>query len=65
MKITVRVNPSETIRHIKFNLSDYDVTDEQWEKMTETERNEKLQELVDDEPEHPYWVVDNYDETYN
>lgn len=64
MKITVRADASETVRHFTYYLSDYDMTDEEWEKMSNEERNAKLQEWLDGEPETPVWIVDRYEEKY-
>lgn len=63
MYLSVRLSVSEDTKHKKIELEDLGITEDEWNVLSEEERNEKLNDYIGDEPEQPYWVVDRYDET--
>lgn len=60
MKIEIKVDVSEYRKTITIDLADINLTELQWEQMTESDREDLLQKHIDDLPEQPYWCVDTF-----
>jgi hypothetical protein len=58
MKIKVKLEASETHNRITLDLDDLGLTQEQWVKMTNIEKEDAIQSALNDLPvEQPYWIV--------
>ena len=56
MKIEVKYEASSTTNYETFDTEDYfGYTDEQWNELSEDDRNSLLMEAVENNP--PYWMV--------
>lgn len=63
MKIQVKLAVSETTGHRTFTPSeDFDMTEEQWNILPETEKQRLIQCAIDELREHPYWCLDSFTE---
>lgn len=62
MKISVKLEVSESRGHHTFDLDDLGVTKEEWEQMSDSEKHDAVEKAVFDLPEQPYWCVDSFDE---
>lgn len=58
MKLKIRLTANKTTDFESLTLDDLDLTVEQWESMSDEEKNDAVQNYVHDLPEQPYWVVD-------
>ena len=58
MKIEVKYEVSQSTDYDTFDLSDLGLTEEEWNVMSEDERNELL---MDAKTEQPYWTVSSYE----
>jgi len=61
MKLKIKLEVSEETKSTVIELSDYGITDEEWDGLDEDERDEKLQEIVD-HFDQPYWVAEKFEE---
>lgn len=62
MKISVKLEVSESRGHHTFDLDDLGVTKEEWEEMSDSEKHDAIEKAVFDLREQPYWCVDSFDE---
>jgi len=62
MKISIDLGVSENTGHRICDLEDLNLTQENWDSMSDNEKQEAIQDWVDELPEHPYWVVDRFSE---
>ena len=62
MKISVKLEVSESNGHHTFDLDDLGVTEQEWNEMSESEKNDAVEKAVFDLPEQPYWMVGSFDE---
>ena len=60
MKIKVKYSASASEKFDTWDMDDLGVTIDQWNGMTEDERNQVLMAAA--ESEQPYWAVDKYEE---
>lgn len=61
-KIKAKLETSETAKSFTFNFHDLDVTKEEWEAMSDTEKHNVIQNAVFELNEQPYWVLDTFEE---
>lgn len=62
MKISVKLDVSESKGHHTFDLEDLGVTEQEWNEMSESKKNNIVEKAVFDLPEQPYWMVDSFNE---
>ena len=62
MKISVKLEVSESNGHHTFDLDDLGVTEQEWNEMSESEKHDAVEKAVFDLPEQPYWMVGSFDE---
>ena len=62
MKISVKLGVSQNLDYRTFDLDDLGVTEQDWNEMTELEKEEFLQKEVFGLPDQPYWMVESFDE---
>ncbi len=62
MKITIKLDVSESTGTRKCDLEDLGITKEDWENYNEEAKREALQCYLNDLPEQPYWCVDTFKE---
>ena len=62
MKIKVKVETNQDNDYFTFDLDDIGMSEKEWNKLSNEEKHEKLDELVGDLPEQPYWMVDTFSE---
>lgn len=62
MKISVKLEVSESRGHHTFDLDDFGVTKEEWEQMSDSEKHDAVEKAVFDLSDQPYWCVDSFDE---
>jgi len=62
MKISVKLEVSESTGHRTFDLDDLGVTQEEWNEMSESEKHDAVEKAVFDLPEQPYWMVGSFDD---
>ncbi len=61
MKISVSVEVSYNTAHHVFDLDDLNISEQEWDLLTDAERKEKIQEACYDLPESPSWMVSSYE----
>ena len=62
MKISVNLEPSEENGHQTFDLEDLELTEQQWNNLSDEERKDAIQNAVNNLHEHPYWVAVSFEE---
>jgi len=62
MTISVKLEVSENNGHHTFDLDDLDVTEQEWNEMSESEKHDIIERAVFDLPEQPYWMVGSFTE---
>lgn len=62
MKISVKLEVSENSKHHTFDLDDLDLIKEQWETMSDSQKQDAIEKAVFDLPDQPYWMVDSFKE---
>jgi hypothetical protein len=62
MKISVKLEVSESKGHKTFDLEDLGVAEQEWNKMSEPEKHDIVEKAVFDLPEQPYWMVGSFEE---
>jgi len=62
MKIRVRLEVSEMRSIQNLDLEDLNLNEEEWNSLNEEERREIIQNVVDELPHQPCWIVDYFDE---
>lgn len=60
IKITASMEVTHTTTTHTFDLEDLNLTAEHWAALTDEQKNEAVQEAVDELPETPTWVVQNF-----
>lgn len=55
--ITKQVNVSASQFHDTLNIS-LDISQEDWDNLSETEQQELIQNEIDNDHNQPYWIVD-------
>ena len=55
---------SEDKSNRTFDVDDFGLTPSEWEKMSDEDKGKVIQDAVDNLPEHPYWVVDSFNDSY-
>ena len=60
MKITVKYDVSQHTRTDTYDVSDFGLSDEEWNDMSDDEKNIVLMDMV--ENDRPYWTVDSINE---
>ena len=61
-KYFVKLETSSTVSSETISLEDMNISEDEWEQLTDEEKESKLQECVDGLPEQPYWVIDTWQE---
>ena len=59
MKLSVKLNASETQKRITVDLSDIGITDKEWKKLSDEEKQNTIIEYVDG-CDQPYWALDSF-----
>ena len=62
MKISVKLGASETTGNETFDLEDLGLTQEEWDLMSESEKNIVIENAVFEQNDQPYWMVDSFNE---
>jgi hypothetical protein len=62
MKITIKMEASETSTSINVDLEDLGVSEELWDKMDDSMKEDLAKEYVDNLHTQPFWVVENVTE---
>lgn len=62
MKISARLVVNTTTEYKTFTLDDLNVTQEEWEALTDEEKEQKVRDAVFDLPEQPYWCIERFEE---
>ncbi len=62
MKVSVKLEASQNSSSHTFNLNELDVTQEDWEQMSDKEKHDTIEKAVFGLPEQPFWMVDSYTE---
>lgn len=62
MKISVRLEVSQNTNHVSFDLSNFGLSESEWEELSDKEKHELIESAVFDLPEQPYWVLDSFSE---
>ena len=61
MKVTANLGVNvENLTH-EFDLEELGLTESEWESMSAMEKKDFLQKEVNQLPEQPYWLVENFD----
>lgn len=61
-KVLVNLEVSQNQDFRTFDLDDLGVSEQDWNEMSESEKNVVIQNAVFDLPEQPYWMVDSFEE---
>lgn len=63
MKISVKLQVSEETNNWTFDLEDLGITSqEEWDELSIEEKDNIINELVNDLPDQPYWVMESFSE---
>jgi len=62
MKIGMSLGVSQETGYRKIDLEDLDYTEDSWNKLSEEQKRDVLEDYINDLPEHPYWVLDTFNE---
>ena len=62
MKISVKLEVSESKSYCTFSLDDLNLTQSEWDEMSEQGRHEAVEKAVFSLPEQPYWMVESFTE---
>lgn len=62
MKISVEMGVSESHNQESFDLIDLGYNETEWEELSETKKNEVIQNEVNNLPSQPFWVVESFEE---
>lgn len=62
MKIKVNLEASQTSNIWKFDLEELGYSEEEWRELKIDEKLKAVTDWVNDLPEQPYWVLDNFTE---
>lgn len=62
MKITVKIEASETTGSRTFDLGDLGFTEKEWELLDDEEKNKAVEKAVFDLHEQPYWTLTSFNE---
>ena len=60
IKVTLEASKADAVYH--YDYDDLGVTEQEWEDMTDNERQALAQSVVNDDDNQPYWVVAEIDE---
>ena len=61
--ISVKWVASDEGGRISFDYVDLGTSEKEWSKLDQTERIKLIQNALDEEPEQPYMIFDQYDES--
>ena len=62
MKISVKLEVSVNQKHHKLDLDDLNLTQSEWDKMSEFEKFKAVESAVFDLHEQPYWTLSSFTE---
>lgn len=62
MKISIKLDVSHSSGHRTVSLGDLGITDEDWQNMSSSEKEETLTEYIDGLTEQPCWIIESFDE---
>lgn len=62
MKISVKLEASESNSHRTFDLDDLGITEYEWEEMSGSKKNNIIKQAVFGLLEQPYWMIASFDE---
>ena len=61
MNIHVTMSVSDRSNSEIFDLEDLNVeSEEEWDELTNEEKERKIQEAIDSLPHQPFWILDSY-----
>lgn len=61
MNIHVTMSVSDRSNEETFDLEDLNVgSEEEWNELTNEEKEQKIQEAIDNLPHQPFWILDSY-----
>jgi len=60
--ISVMLCVSQNTNHVDLDFEDLDLTEEEYNNLSEEEKKEKIQLWVNDMNDQPYWMVDRITE---
>jgi hypothetical protein len=60
--IQARLEVSENNSYRVFTLEDLNVTETEWNNLSESEKSGLVEKAVFDLPEQPYWCLDSFSE---
>jgi len=61
MKLKIKLGVSENTQTSRIILEDYGITDKEWKLLSDAEKQEKIQDIVDNF-DQPYWIAENFEE---
>lgn len=61
-KITVQLGVSQNTDSHTFSLDELGTTQQEWDLLTEGEKNDMITKSVFDLPSQPFWMVDSFEE---
>ncbi len=64
MKISVNLEVSQRTNHTTIDLDDLNLSQAEWEHMTESEKEEAVKEWISEMNDQPYWMLDSFEEQY-
>lgn len=62
MKISAKLEVSESEGHYIFDLDELGITEQEWNKKSKFEKYVIVKNAVFNLPEHPYWMLDSFEE---
>ena len=60
MKIIAELEASQDISTTTFTLEEIGMTKEGWDKLTDEQKHDVVQETIYELPEQPYWVLSTF-----
>lgn len=62
MSVKVRLEASQNNDVVTLSFDQLGVSKEDWDKMSKELKEELLQEVIDDMPSQPYWMVGSFND---
>lgn len=63
MKVKVRLNASKEVNNITVDVKqDLDLSELEWEQLSQSDKETILNNFVESLPEQPYWYVESFND---
>jgi hypothetical protein len=62
MKVYVKLESSQDSRSVTLDMEDLGFTKKEWMKLSEEEKKDNIQVAIDNLPDQPFWVAQDFNE---